>query len=48
MTRLGHCFKTDQIMLMQEGRMLIEYVTMNVIVIRKILKKYGKVHNFVN
>ncbi|KAE8648040.1 hypothetical protein Csa_005836 [Cucumis sativus] len=41
MTRLGHSFKTDQIMLMQEGRMLIEYVTMNVIVIRKILKKYG-------
>jgi Ni,Fe-hydrogenase I large subunit len=27
----------------EEGRMLIEYVTMNAIAIRKILKKYDKV-----
>lgn len=43
MSRLVHCFKTDQTTLIQEGRMLIEYVTMNAIAIRKILKKYDKV-----
>lgn len=42
MTRLVHCFKSDQTTLIQEGRMLIEYVTMNAIAIRKILKKYDK------
>ncbi|RVW96422.1 putative E3 ubiquitin-protein ligase BAH1-like 1 [Vitis vinifera] len=32
----------------EEGRMLIDYVTMNAIAIRKILKKYDKVHSSVN
>lgn len=48
MARLVHCFKTDQTTMIQEGRMLIEYVTMNAIAIRKILKKYDKVHSSVN
>lgn len=38
------CFKGDQQVLLEEGRMLIEYVTMNAIAIRKILKKYDKVY----
>lgn len=42
------CFKGDQQVLLEEGRMLIEYVTMNAIAIRKILKKYDKVHGSVN
>lgn len=42
--RLRQCFKNDQQALIEEGRMLIEYITMNAIAIRKILKKYDKVH----
>ena len=41
--RLRQCFKNDQQAMEQEGRMLIEYITMNAIAIRKILKKYDKV-----
>lgn len=37
------CFKNDQQALVLEGRMLIEYVVMNAIALRKILKKYDKV-----
>jgi len=43
MRRLRHCFTDDQQILIQEGRMLLDYVTMNAIAIRKILKKYDKV-----
>ena len=43
MWRLRHCFTDDQQILIQEGRMLLDYVTMNAIAIRKILKKYDKV-----
>ncbi|KAF8398018.1 hypothetical protein HHK36_016944 [Tetracentron sinense] len=46
--RLRQCFTNDQQSLVQEGRMLIEYVTMNAIAMRKILKKYDKVHGSVN
>lgn len=41
--RLRQCFKNDQQALVQQGQMLIEYVIMNAIAIRKILKKYDKV-----
>lgn len=41
--RLRQCFRYDQKALVEEGRMLIEYITMNAIAIRKILKKYDKV-----
>uniref|UniRef100_A0A8I6Y118 RING-type E3 ubiquitin transferase n=1 Tax=Hordeum vulgare subsp. vulgare TaxID=112509 RepID=A0A8I6Y118_HORVV len=34
--------------MVQEGRLLINYVTMNAIAIRKILKKYDKVHGSVS
>ena len=43
MQRLRHCFTDDQQALVQEGRVLIEYITMNAIAIQKILKKYDKV-----
>ncbi|XP_041022943.1 probable E3 ubiquitin-protein ligase BAH1-like isoform X2 [Juglans microcarpa x Juglans regia] len=42
--RLRRYFKNDQQAMVLEGRMLVEYVTMNAIAIRKILKKYDKVH----
>ncbi|KAK4777118.1 hypothetical protein SAY86_005806 [Trapa natans] len=46
---LRKCFRgDDQQLMLQEGRMLIEYITMNAIAIRKILKKYDKVHGTVN
>lgn len=42
---LCRCFRGDQDQVMiQEGRMLIEYITMNAIAMRKILKKYDKVY----
>ncbi|XP_059463368.1 probable E3 ubiquitin-protein ligase BAH1-like isoform X1 [Corylus avellana] len=41
---LRHFFKNDQQAMVLEGQMLVEYVTMNAIAIRKILKKYDKVH----
>lgn len=46
MWRLCHCFEDDQQILIQEGRMLLDYVTMNAIAIRKILKKYDKVSKY--
>lgn len=46
MLRVRQCFKNDQQAMIEEGRMLIEYVTMNAIAIRKILKKYDKVCYF--
>lgn len=45
---LRQCFKNDRQTIAEEGRMLIDYVTMNAIAIRKILKKYDKVHSSVN
>lgn len=44
--RVRQCFKNDQQAMVEEGRMLIEYVTMNATAIRKILKKYDKVWHF--
>jgi len=41
--RFRQCFVDDQQIMVQEGRMLLNYVTMNAIAIRKILKKYDKV-----
>lgn len=41
--RLRQCFKSDMGALDQEGRILIEYISMNAIAMRKILKKYDKV-----
>ncbi|KAJ7971368.1 putative E3 ubiquitin-protein ligase BAH1-like protein [Quillaja saponaria] len=46
--RLRQCFKNDQQLLAQEGLMLVEYISMNAMAIRKILKKYDKVHSSVN
>ncbi|KAF3442793.1 hypothetical protein FNV43_RR16710 [Rhamnella rubrinervis] len=46
--RLRKCFKNDQQAMLEEVRMLIEYVTMNATAIRKILKKYDKVHSSEN
>ncbi|KAK7244734.1 hypothetical protein RIF29_39560 [Crotalaria pallida] len=46
--RLRQCFKDDRQALEQEGRILIEYIAMNSIAMRKILKKYDKVHKSVN
>ncbi|CAK9159424.1 unnamed protein product [Ilex paraguariensis] len=48
LVRLRQCFMNDQLAMVQEGQMLIEYVTMNAIAMRKILKKYDKVHGSVN
>jgi E3 ubiquitin-protein ligase BAH len=41
--RIRRCFIDDHQLMAQEGRMLLNYVTMNAIAIRKILKKYDKV-----
>ncbi|XP_076888928.1 putative E3 ubiquitin-protein ligase BAH1-like 1 [Bidens hawaiensis] len=38
------CFKDDQEQLMSKGLMLIQFVVMNAIALRKILKKYDKAH----
>ncbi|XP_074573319.1 putative E3 ubiquitin-protein ligase BAH1-like 1 [Curcuma longa] len=46
--RLRHCFADDQQVMIQEGRILLDYVTMNAIAINKILKKYDKVHGSVD
>ncbi|XP_038690150.1 probable E3 ubiquitin-protein ligase BAH1-like [Tripterygium wilfordii] len=42
--RIRQCFKNDTQSMVEEGQMLIKYVTMNAIAICKILKKYDKVH----
>ncbi|KAK1296183.1 putative E3 ubiquitin-protein ligase BAH1-like 1 [Acorus calamus] len=47
-SELCQCESYDQKTLVQEGRMLIDYITMNAIAIRKILKKYDKIHSSVN
>ncbi|ONK63663.1 uncharacterized protein A4U43_C07F17600 [Asparagus officinalis] len=39
--------RDDQQVMVQEGRLLLDYVTMNAIAIQKILKKYDKVHGSV-
>lgn len=41
--RLRQCFKNDKQAFAQEGKILIEYLAMNAIAMRKILKKYDKV-----
>ncbi|OWM82620.1 hypothetical protein CDL15_Pgr002195 [Punica granatum] len=43
----GLC-QDDQQLKLQEGRVLIQYITINAIAIRKILKKYDKVHGSTN
>ncbi|CAH8362899.1 unnamed protein product [Eruca vesicaria subsp. sativa] len=44
MMRLRRCFTDEKQALVEEGQILIQYITMNAIAIRKILKKYDKVH----
>ncbi|XP_062211947.1 probable E3 ubiquitin-protein ligase BAH1-like 1 [Phragmites australis] len=46
--RVRQCFIDDQQIMVQEGRLLLNYVTMNAIAIRKILKKYDKIHGSVS
>ncbi|KAF9595418.1 hypothetical protein IFM89_000336 [Coptis chinensis] len=48
MLRLRHCFTNDKELMAYQVRMLIEYVTMNAVAMRKILKKYDKVHSSIN
>ncbi|KAG7574145.1 Zinc finger RING-type [Arabidopsis suecica] len=48
MMSLRRCFTDEKQALLQEGQFLIQYITMNAIAIRKILKKYDKVHSSVN
>ena len=43
---LFQCLKNDQQALVLEGQMLIKYVIMNAIALRKILKKYDKVSKY--
>ncbi|XP_010555845.1 PREDICTED: probable E3 ubiquitin-protein ligase BAH1-like [Tarenaya hassleriana] len=42
------CFADHTHTLLEEGQILIHYITMNAIAIRKILKKYDKVHSSEN
>ncbi|KAH9296063.1 hypothetical protein KI387_039651, partial [Taxus chinensis] len=46
--RIKHCFADDHLAMIQEGQNLVSYVAMNAIAVRKILKKYDKVHSSVN
>lgn len=46
MIRLRRCFTDEKQALVQEGQILIQYITMNAIAIRKILKKYDKVRDY--
>ncbi|CAN8287231.1 unnamed protein product [Cochlearia groenlandica] len=48
MMRLLRCFADEKQALINEGQILIQYITMNAIAIRKILKKYDKVHSSEN
>jgi len=45
--RVKHFFADDHEAMIREGRHLVGYVAMNAIAIRKILKKYDKVHSSV-
>ncbi|KAK1434984.1 hypothetical protein QVD17_00739 [Tagetes erecta] len=45
---LFHCFKDDQEQLINSALMLIQFVVLNAIALRKILKRYDKVHESVN
>ncbi|KAG6412116.1 hypothetical protein SASPL_124785 [Salvia splendens] len=47
-TFLRYCFVSPQHKTAQECRMLTEYVMMNAVAMRKILKKYDKVHSSAN
>ena len=40
---LQQCFSDKKQTLFEEGKMLLDYVTVNAIAVRKILKKYDKV-----
>eukprot|EP00252_Welwitschia_mirabilis_P021383 TRINITY_DN5478_c0_g2_i1.p1 TRINITY_DN5478_c0_g2~~TRINITY_DN5478_c0_g2_i1.p1 ORF type:complete len:366 (+),score=12.35 TRINITY_DN5478_c0_g2_i1:70-1167(+) len=46
--RVKHFFANDHEAMIREGRHLVSYVAMNAIAVRKILKKYDKVHCSVN
>ncbi|KAK9122988.1 hypothetical protein Sjap_012590 [Stephania japonica] len=48
MLHLFHCLSNNQPLKVQQVQMLVEYATMNAIAMRKILKKYDKVHSSVN
>lgn len=48
MMRLRRCFTDEKQALIHEGHILIQYITMNAIAIRKILKKYDKVTTIAN
>ncbi|KAJ0806230.1 putative transcription factor C2H2 family [Helianthus annuus] len=45
---LFQCFADDQEQLLNKGLMLIQFAVMNAIALRKILKKYDKVHECAN
>ncbi|KAH6798938.1 SPX domain-containing protein / zinc finger RING protein-like protein [Perilla frutescens var. frutescens] len=47
-TFLSYCFANPQQKTAQECRMLTEYVMMNAVAMRKILKKYDKIHSSAN
>ncbi|XP_057805234.1 probable E3 ubiquitin-protein ligase BAH1-like isoform X2 [Salvia miltiorrhiza] len=47
-TFLRYCFVSPQQKTAQECRMLTEYVMMNAVAMRKILKKYDKIHSSAN
>lgn len=46
-TSLRHCFTDNQQAMVQECHMLMQYAAMNAIAMRKILKKYDKIHGSV-
>uniref|UniRef100_A0A1D1Y691 RING-type E3 ubiquitin transferase n=1 Tax=Anthurium amnicola TaxID=1678845 RepID=A0A1D1Y691_9ARAE len=46
--RMCHCFADQPLTMIEEGKMLIDYVTFNATAMRKILKKYDKIHCSVN
>ncbi|KAJ4970834.1 hypothetical protein NE237_003933 [Protea cynaroides] len=48
MLQLYHCFGSGQHAMVQEVRILIDYVIMNAIAMQKLLKKYDKVHSSIN
>lgn len=43
LSRLSQCFKDDREQVIQKGLSLIQFVVMNAIALRKVLKKYDKV-----